>query len=389
MKDLVITGVGVITSIGSGSIAMMQRLIDGESCFSSHRQIQDEGHKPLVAYVEDKHLVEEIGIRALRKLDRFTLLSMQAFRQALNSAKLDSETAHEFGLLIGNSTGGWSFVEPQMDDIYKENYDALSPYVATAWFPSAPQGEISILHKISGYSKTFAADALSVGYALEHACYLLTQDYLPGVFLGGVEAPLSPLVYNSCLRIEPLSVSDRYLPFHTQSDGYLLGEGAGFLTIESYDHVVERKKIPLARISGIGTSSTLSESIKICLDNAKKRPEDIDCILLDAKGTNDYDDDEYAALEKIFCFCENLHLTTTKTLHGSLLAADLAVQLVIAVLSLTHQTIPRGLWSKDGHKHSSFGNLVLDKPVRKKITNILTYARNLDGSSYVVLISLV
>ena len=385
MKDLVITGIGITTAIGSGCAAMTRGLIDGKKHFSSHRQIEDkEGRRPLAAYVEETNLIEEISPRILRKLDRFSLLSMQTFRQALKQADLTPELAHEFGILIGNSTGGWSFVEPQMDDIYNGNYDALSPYVATAWFPSAPQGEISIQHKISGYSKTFAADALSVGYALEHACYLINQDYLPGVFLGGVEAPLSPLVYNGCMRVEPLSMSGRYLPFH----GYLLGEGAGFLTVEPYDHVLKRNGIPLVRISGLGIASTLSDAIELCLENAKKSPQEIDCILLDAKGTHSHDEAEFASLEKHFHACKDLYLTTTKTLHGSLLAADFAVQLVIAVLSLINQTIPRGLWSKDQHRRPSFGNLIVDRPIEKKITNVLTYARNLDGSSCVVLLGI-
>ncbi len=387
MRDLVITGVGITTAIGSGSTATMRSLTEGKSRFCSHRQVEGLNHS--VAYVEDTDLVEGVGPRTLRKLDRFALLSMQTFRQALNGANLDGESAHEFGILVGNSTGGWSFVEPQMDAIYNGDYDALSPYVATAWFPSAPQGEISIQHKISGYSKTFSADALSIGYALEHACYLINHDYLPGVFVGGIEAPLSPLVYNACLRVEPLSVSGRYLPFHEQSDGYLLGEGAGFLTIEPYDNVLERKGTPLARISGMGIASELSESIKICLENAKKRPKDIDCILLDAKGINRYDNEEYAVLEENFCSCDNLYLTTTKTLHGGLLAADFAVQLVMAVLSLRSQKIPRGLWSKDEHRRPSFGNLVLDTPVEKKLANVLAYARNLDGSSCAVLVEFI
>ena len=185
MKNLVITGVGITTAVGSGLDGMTRGLMEGKKHFRFHRQIEDkEGRKPLVAYVEDADLIDGISPRILRKLDRFSLLSMQTFRQAFNQADLTQELAYEFGILVGNSTGGWSCVEPQMDDIYSGNYDALSPYVATAWFPSAPQGEISIQHKISGYSKTFAADALSVGYALEHACYLMNQDYLPGVFFG-------------------------------------------------------------------------------------------------------------------------------------------------------------------------------------------------------------
>lgn len=385
--DLVITGYGVATTIGCNASKLMTNLGEGKTNFRQHHQMEKMDHwKSMVAYIDDENLSEGIDGRILRKLDRFSLLSMQAFQQTQKNAALSDKAIHPFGILLGNCTGGWTFVEPQMDDIYKGNYDALSPYVATAWFPTAPQGEISIQNKISGYSKTFAADALSTGYALEHACYLIQHGYLPGAFVGGVEAPLSPLVYNSCIRYEPISASGNYLPFHKQSDGYLLGEGAGLLAVETYEHVQERKGLPLARIAGLGIGSTLSASIQICLDNAKKHPREIDCIFLDAKGTTIHDEEEYSALDTHFHSCRDLYLTTTKTLHGSLLAADFAVQLVIAILTLANQKIPRGLWSKNNHKHPPFGQLVIDHPVDKVLNNILLYARNLDGSSISILI---
>ncbi|MCI0382485.1 MAG: hypothetical protein L0207_05500 [Chlamydiae bacterium] len=385
--DLVITGCGIATTIGCNIAKFMTNLNEGITNFQKHRQMEGtDNWKPIVAYVDDENLSEGISSRILRKLDRFSLLSMQTFHQAQTSAALSEKAIHPFGILLGNCTGGWTFVEPQIEEVYKGNFDTLSPYVATAWFPTAPQGEISIQSKVSGYSKTFAADSLSAGYALEHACYLIQHGYLPGAFVGGVEAPLSPLVYNSCIRCEPISSSGNYLPFHERSDGYLLGEGAGLLTIESYAHAQERKGVPLARIAGLGIGSSLSEAIQICLDQAKKHPKEINCVFLDAKGTIVHDEEEYSILDNHFHSCRDLYLTTTKTLHGSLLAADFAVQLVVAVLALTNQKIPRGLWSKNNHKDPPFGKLVVDHPVNRTLNNVLVYARNIEGSSMSVLI---
>lgn len=385
-ESLVITGHGAATAIGCESSTLMSNMRKGATNFKQHPQLEVVGdRKSLVAYVDDESLSEGINVRILRKLDRFSLLAMQAFQQTYHPV-LDKQRVQDFGLFIGNTVGGWTFVEPQMDEIYQGRYDTLSPYVATAWFPTAPQGEISIQYKISGYSKTFSADALSVGYALDHACYLIEKGYLPGAFVGGVDAPLSPLVYNGCIRSQPLSASGRYLPFHKLSDGYLLGEGAGFLMIEPYERLLAKGEEPLGYIAGMERASTLSKAIKICLENAEKRPNEVDCIFLDAKGDPAHDQEEYSTLEQIFEGCKDIYLTTTKTLHGSLLAADFAIQLVIAILSLVEQTIPRGLWSKDDHKKTSFGHLVLDYPVDKAFKNVLLYTRNLDGSAFVVLV---
>jgi 3-oxoacyl-[acyl-carrier-protein] synthase II len=386
-ESLFITGCGVATALGCNHTSFITNLMEGKANFRKHRQLENlENWNPQVAYIDDEILNEGINSRILRKLDRFSLLSLQTFQQTLKHAALNDVDVQSFGILLGNSTGGWTFVESQMEDIYKGNYDTLSPYVATAWFPTAPQGEISIQSKVSGYSKTFAADALSSGYALEHACYLIKNDYLPGAFVGGVEAPLSPLVYNSCIRYEPLSPSGNYLPFHPQSDGYVLGEGAGLLAVEASASIQKRNGKPLARIAGLGIGSSLSEAIQACLQEAERLPKDVDCIFLDAKGIATYDDEEYAVLDHYFHSCNNLYLTTTKTLHGSLLAADFAVQLAVAVLALVNQKIPVGLYSKNHHHQPPFGQLVIDHSIDTKLNNILLYARNLDGSSIVVLI---
>ncbi len=387
-QRLVITECGVATSLGCCIENMMQNIARGTSNFQKHLQMPETAvWKPNVAYINDDLLSNGINIRILRKLDRFTLLIMQAFQQVHSRLILDSAKIEDFGILLGNLTGGWTFVEPQLDEIYNNNFDALSPYVATAWFPTAPQGEISLQYKISGYSKTFAADALSTGYALEHACHLIRRGDLPGAFVGGVEAPLSPLVYNACIRREPISASGQYLPFHQKSDGYLLGEGAGLFTVEPEESVAAEKQKILARIAGMGIARSLPEAMRSCLDDANVGPEKVNCIFLDAKGLPDYDNDEYNAISQVFKQSPKLYLTTTKPLHGSLLAADFAVQVVIAVKSLEKQTIPRGLWSSSELIHPTVGKLVLDNPIDGKLENVMINSRNLDGSSVSLLLS--
>lgn len=381
--DLVVTGCGIATALGCTTQDIMTCLKEGNTHFRAHPQLNSQR----VAYLNDDTLYNGINLRIARKLDRFCMLAMQAFNQTLQSSNISESAISDFGIIVGNSTGGWSFVEPQMDDLYNGNYELLSPYVATAWFPTAPQGEISIQYKISGYSKTIAADALSFGYALDHARDLCARGVLPGAFVGGVEAPLSPLVYNACMRTEPLSPTGTYLPFHDKSDGYVLGEGAGFSLQEPFGLVQERKGNVLAYIKGLAIAPTLCDAIKDCLADASVPAAEVDCIFLDAKGTSEYDKEELAALKAVFGQCRDVYMTTTKTLYGSLLAADFAVQVSMGVLALQAQTIPRGLWSKSDHTLPSFGRVVLDKPIETLIKNVLVYARNQDGASACVLLS--
>ena len=136
--------------------------------------------------------------RLLRKIDRFSALALYAAEQCLrnNTANftLDSDSGKRLGLAIGNNYGGWGYVEPQMEGLYQSGMDAITPYVATAWFPAAAQGEISIKLGIKGHSKTLAAERLSAGYAVEYARTLLESKQLDAVLAGGAEAPLTPIV---------------------------------------------------------------------------------------------------------------------------------------------------------------------------------------------------
>lgn len=308
------------------------------------------------------------------------------FRQSYDLSGLNQEALQDFGILLGNSAGGWSYVEPQLDDIYVGNHENLSPYVATAWFPTAAQGEISIQYKISGYSKTFSADSLSAGYALDHAIYLMNNDYLPGAFVGAMESPLSPLVYNACVHSQEVSLSGQYTSFSKKSDGYLLGEGSGVLTLEKYRNIKARKQPALARIAGVGIAPTLSTSIQNCLNNSNLQSEDVDCIFLDAKGSFTQDIREINELESVFNSCKNTLLTTSKPLYGHLLDASFAVELIVAVQSLIQQKIPCGLFSENDPIHLGFGKLLVDDAIQAPLNNVLIYACNSQGATTSVLL---
>jgi 3-oxoacyl-(acyl-carrier-protein) synthase len=386
-QDIIISGMGVSTSLGNNLRDFIDNVYEAKTCYRPHHQIKGtQSIRHVVAYVDNQELYRDIDMRKARKLDRFCLLAMQAFRQSYEQSGLNQETSYDFGILLGNSTGGWSFVEPQLDDIYSRNYENLSPYVATAWFPTAPQGEISIQYKISGYSKTFSAHSLSVGYAIDHAIYLMNNNYLKGTFVGGMESPLSPLVYNACVHAEKVSLTGNYTPFSATADGYLLGEGAGILTIETYGNAKSRNQAAYAKIAGIGIASTLSVSILQCLRNSNLQPEDVDCIFLEGKGAPINDILELNELNIVFASCENIPLTTTKPLYGHLLGADLAVELIVAVQALLHQKIPAGFFSTNQPCSPLFGQFVIDEAVEVPLNNILVYACNLQGASISILL---
>lgn len=375
-NDIVVTGSGVISSIGNSLETFSKSLFSCKKEYRSHKLIsENNGFEHKIAYVDDRLLVQDICPRQVRKLDRFCLLTMQAFDQAYNQSGLSPEIANEYGILIGNSTGGWSFVEHQMDAICSGDLDTLSPYVATAWFPTAPQGEISIKYGVSGYSKTFSAGILSSGYALEHAIYLIKNDYLPGVFIGGGESPISPLVYNAFVHIGELSLSGEYTPYEMKSKGSLLGEGSSILSIESYENCIKRKAKPLAKISHCSLGRTLEDAIRECLEKSQRNASDIDAVLLDSKAIIELDQNELTHLSRIFSKHTNMYLGASKPLYGNVVGADFAFQALVAVLMLEKQKVPAGLGQIDKFFLQIYpGRFVSEKALHTKLQTVLTYS---------------
>jgi hypothetical protein len=169
--------------------------------------------------IDQDYLIEASGLTArdIRKLDRFSLLAVVAARQCLMGAGLTADQVRDCGIVTGNMTGGWTFTEPQLRSLYRSGLEEISPYLASAWFPAAPQGQISIHMKMHGYAKTIATDRCAGSQAVGFAFHRIQQGRSGLLLGGGAEAPVTPFVraaYN-----------------HSFGQAKYLGEGAAYVCI--------------------------------------------------------------------------------------------------------------------------------------------------------------
>jgi hypothetical protein len=155
-----------------------------------------------VVDLQDLYTSASIGIREARKLDRFSLLALAAAKAAIRESNLTADTLSTCGVFSGNMMGGWTFTEPQVRTLHRDGLDCVSPYLATAWFPGAPQGQISIHLGLNGFAKTIATDRCSGSQAVGMAYQRIRAGLEPALFLaGGAEAPLTPFVAASLSQI--------------------------------------------------------------------------------------------------------------------------------------------------------------------------------------------
>ena len=178
---------------------------------------------PWTRPVPDDGTAWGLGSRDARKLDRFSLLALAAARQALSG--LTAAEIAECGIVSGTMLAGWSFTEPQLSLLHGPGLAAMSPYLATAWFPAAPQGEISIHLGLGGYAKTVTTDQCSGAAAIAMAAACVRSGRSPRLLAGGAEAPRTTLVaaaMHGCGRaIGQLSDGAAYLLLEAGGDGPL------------------------------------------------------------------------------------------------------------------------------------------------------------------------
>jgi 3-oxoacyl-[acyl-carrier-protein] synthase II len=388
LRRCVISGVGLATPAGSDLGTFWQTLSKGKPLFESLAPVAGCKRPERVARVQEKGLDHGLNERQLRKLDRFTVLALAATRGALadGAYQIDADNRERLGLLVGNCTGGWSYVEPMMYGLHTEGMEAINPYVATAWFPAAPQGEISILHGMSGYSKTVAADRLSCGYALELSLWLIRSNRVDAVLVGGAESPLSPLVLNSFYQSGQLSEQAHYRPFSPEADGFLLGEGAAMVIVEDHEQAQKQDRTIYAEVLAVTKSNRLDQGMRRALEMAGIRADAVDYILLDASGNPAEDAAEYEAIASVFAKRTNLRMSAPKSMYGNTIGANTALDLSIACLSLQRQVILPTAVGDTPLLPPPIGIHVTTSPEAFPLRYILINSRDSDGQSLVILL---
>lgn len=256
---------------------------------------------------------------------------------------------------MGNALGGWLFAETELRDLYMEGREGVSPYMASAWFPAAPQGQVTIYYGLKGYSKTVVADKASSSLAIWYGARVLNDKKNDFVIAGGMEAPVTPyalLCANTCGNLSKSNTDPRtaYRPFDSGRDGFVIAEGSGMVMLEREVQARQRGVDIHGFIKGIGFSSdgvdrkdyaqdtsALEYAINECLKDCQWSKEDVDYICLDGEATQIGDILEVKALKNVFnSKLGNIALSAPKSMFGNLLGAQSALDLIATLLSMKH-----------------------------------------------------
>lgn len=362
MVKIAVTGTGVVAPSGIGKRQFWANIKAGRSFVKEIKRFDASKYPSHVAgQIDDLEKYSHVSERLLKKIDAFSHMALIASELALQDAGLDikKEDPNLVGIFLGNAIGGWLYAETELRDLYLEGRAGVSPYMASAWFPAAPQGQVSIYYGIKGFSKTVVADRASSLMAIGYARKVLSKDKLNIILAGGMEAPVTPYALLCCNTYGALSKNNSspqsaYRPFDKRRDGCVIGEGAGIVVMEPIERARSRNANILAYISGYGTTcdgkdrinpasdgKELARAINMALNDAKVNAEEIDYISLDGLAVDVWDNSELEALRLVFADrAKDIPLSCPKAMFGNLLGASGAVDLITTILAMEHNLAP-------------------------------------------------
>jgi len=406
MDKIAITGLGVVTPSGIGKRQFWANIKSGRSFVKEITRFDASKYPSHIAgQIDDLEKYSNISERLLKKIDAFSHMALIASEMSLQDAGIDikNEDPNLVGIFLGNAIGGWLYAETELRDLYIEGREGVSPYMASAWFPAAPQGQVSIYYGIKGFSKTVVADRASSLMALGYATKVLNKNKLNMILSGGMEAPVTPYALLCCNTYGGLSEDNvhpatAYRPFDKKRSGFAIGEGAGIVVLESVARAKTRGANILAQISGYSTTCDgvdrinpaadgleLARAIKTALLDAKTNPDEIDYISLDGLAVDIWDNSEVKALKEVFGVkIKDIPVSCPKSMYGNLLGASGAVDLITTILAMEHGLVPPTI-NLDEPVISGL-RYVQNKAIEHKINKALIISRGRGGINSVLVV---
>ena len=361
-KRVVVTGMGCISPVGNTVKETWASLLEGKSGAGPITHFDASKHKTrFAAEVKGFDPVATFGVREARKMDRFTQLAMFATMEALEQSglKIDESNRDRVGILIGTGIGGIGTIMEQAAVMHERGADRVSPFLIPMMISDGAAGMIAIRFGARGPNMSLATACATGNNAIGEAAEMIRRGAADVMIAGGAEGALVPITMAGMNVIGALSTRNddpqrASRPFDKDRDGFLMGEGAGVLILESLESAKARGAAILGEINGYGTSDDAHHvsapaengagaaiSMKLALDDASMGIDDIQYI--NAHGTSTYlnDKSETAAIKTVFGEAAySIPVSSTKSMTGHLLGASGAVEAIFSILAIREGVIP-------------------------------------------------
>ncbi|MGY2574393.1 beta-ketoacyl-ACP synthase II [Vibrio sp. C8] len=367
---IVVTGMGIVSPLGIGVDSVWNKLINSESGI---RNLPDElrhisatkvgGLVPDITS-QSNGLDESriVSTKESKKIDRFILYALAAAQEALNQANWHPVTEQDCistGTIIATGIGGLPFMTKAQAAIFTSGVKKISPFTIPGFLANLAAGNVSIRYGFKGPIGTPVTACAAGIQAIGDAMRIIRTGEADVVLAGGAEACIDPLSLGGFNALKALSTyadepAKASRPFDANRNGFVMGEGAGLMVLESLEHALNRGAVPLVEIAGYGTSADAhhitsgpesgegaARAMVQAMSMAKITANDIGYVNAHATATPVGDRAEIAALRKVFQECiSNVSISSTKSATGHLLGAAGGVESIFTAQAIRTGILP-------------------------------------------------
>lgn len=360
LRRVVITGLGIVSPLGNNPEKFFSALTQGQSGVSKIQSDFADMLDTKIAAQANFDGTEFFTRQQLALLDRVSQFALYSAIEAMKDANLTLSESDltRTGCYIGTGMGGVASIEDGYDRLFKQQANRLKPFTILMSMYAAAAAQISMHFSLSGPNLTFTTACSSSTIAIGEASRQIQHGYCDVMLAGGAEALLTYGTIKAWEALRTLANEDEInpaascKPFAANRSGLVLGEGAAVFVLEEMGHAKARGAKIYAEVVGYGTTNDgahitqpsvegQARAMQAALNNAHIAPEKISYINAHGTGTQLNDATETAAIKKVFgADAYNIPISSTKSMHGHLMGAAGAVELVATTLALTNNQLP-------------------------------------------------
>ncbi len=361
-KRVVVTGLGVIAPVGIGKDNFWQALVQGKSGIKPITRF-DASELPtrIAGEIRDFEPADYLDKKEARRMDRFAQFAVAASKLAIEDSGLDltQENLERIGVILGSGIGGMETFEDQTKTLVNRGPNRISPFFVPMMIANMAAGQIGITFGLRGPNITTVTACASSTNSIGDAFKLLQRGDADVVVTGGTEAPITPLAMAGFCAMKAMSTRNdepekASRPFDRERDGFIMGEGAGILILETLEHAEARGARIYAEVAGYGTTCDAShitapdpegegaaKSMEMAINDAGLKPEDITYINAHGTSTHLNDKCETMAIKRALGeHAGKVLVSSTKSMTGHLLGAAGGIEGIASVMAIYNGIVP-------------------------------------------------
>jgi 3-oxoacyl-[acyl-carrier-protein] synthase II len=358
-RRVVVTGVGVVSPLGLTAASTWEGLMSGRSGARAITLFEPDRFPVRIAAEAPGFTPETVfGKRRARHLDRVTQFALVATAEALDAAEFHvNAEPHRVGVIFGTGVGGIQSFEDGVTVLNQRGPEWVSPYTLPMMIPNMVVGEVAMEWGIRGYSSCISTACSASAYAVGEGLDLIRAGRVDAMVCGGSEASITRVGIAGFAAMKALSTRNddpeaASRPFDACRDGFVMGEGSAVLVLEERESALRRGAPILAEVAGYGATSDAHHmtqphpegdgalrAMRLACEDANLEPDAVDYV--NAHGTSTLSNDRVETLALKRFFGENVPpVSSTKSMTGHTLGAAGALESVVCVQALRHQTLP-------------------------------------------------